>query len=190
MVALLLYLYNPWTYTTTMKRAAFATVLALLLAMGLFAQSESADDNGMLLQADIERLLAVIDADASLAQLAQAVQDDAAMARLADRLVLIDGTVASTIVFDDDPANFYAEIELIGGTWEGLQSVRVDRAYAVLMGPDFAQRVPAQPPRQRESHHIVRNSRVMVLGRVIDRTPDDRGTMVPLLIAYHVRPLN
>lgn len=186
MLSVELYLYKSWSYTNTMKRFAGVVFLILFAVLAIGAQAPT----GELTQAEVEQLLAILDMDTSLADIVRDAGNPVALARLSQRVVLIDGTVASTVVIEEDPESFYAEVELISGAWQGLSEVRVDRAYVVLLGSAFADRIPTRPTRVGNPAHILRNNRVLVLGRVIDLTPDDFGQMVPLLVAYQVRRLN
>ncbi len=125
----------------------------------------------------------------SLEELNSAVSDGT-LGSYQDRVVIIEGTVASSVVYSPDPNDFYAEVELISGRWEGLESVKVSRAFVVMMGPDFAGRIPERAPREPDPDQILQNMHITVAGTVYDVTMDDQGNPVPLIVAYDARQVN
>lgn len=104
-----------------------------------------------------------------------------------DRVIIFEGTVASAIVYNDDPADYYAELELITGQWEGLTAVEINRAYVILAGAYFAGRVQERAPRVVEPQHIIKNMKITIAGIVHSIAADEMGNPIPLLLAYDVR---
>ncbi len=161
-----------------MKRAALVTIV-VLSTMPLWAQDAP-------LPLTPEEFASLVDFGTSLEELNAAIETGR-LDEYQDRIIVVDGTVASAMVYSPDPNDFYAEVELVGGRWIGLDAVDINRAYIVMMGPEFAERVPERPPREPVPGQIVRNSEIIVAGTIYDVTPDDQGRLVPLIVAYDAR---
>lgn len=168
-----------------MKRRSYLVVACLLLVA---VATIPAQEESPLLQPDI--FLESVDLGTSLASLNAAIDDPAKLQELAGRVLILDGVVASILLYSDDPADYYAEVELVGGSWDGVRSVRMYRSYLVFTDERFSGRLAERPPREPDPELIVRNDHVIVAARLIDLTEDDTGSIVPLLLAYEIRALD
>ncbi len=166
-----------------MKRRHVVAVVLLLSALIVGAQEESP-----LLQSD--RFLETVDMQTSLASLNAAIDNPELLQDLANRVLILDAIVASILLYSDDPNDYYAEVELVGGSWEGVQNVEMHRAYAVLTDGRFAGRLAERAPRDPNPDLILRNSRILLAARLVDLTEDDMGQLVPLVLAYEIRTIN
>lgn len=165
------------------RRSILFAVCAFVAVMAVPAQEESP-----LLQPD--RFLEAVDLQTSLASLNAAIDDPALRQDLAGRVLIIDGVVASILLYSDDPADYYAEVELVSGSWDGVRSVEMHRAYAVLADGRFSGRLAERPPRDPDPNLILRNDHVLMAARLLDLTEDDMGTMVPLVLVYELRKID
>lgn len=125
----------------------------------------------------------------SLGDVSRATGDMETLQEMAERVLILDGTAASITVYSTDPADFYVELELVGGSWRGPDTVEVYSAYVVLDDPAFADRVAERVPRDPPPQLILRNDRVLIAGRLVSvaETPD--GELVPVIQAFDLRPL-
>lgn len=165
------------------RRSILFVVFALIAITTVPAQEESP-----LLQPD--RFLEMVDLQTSLASLNAAIDDPAMLQELAGRVLILDGVVASILLYSDDPADYYAEVELVSGSWNGVRSVEMHRAYAVLADGRFSGRLAERPPREPDPSLILRNDHVLLAARLVDLTEDDMGSVVPLLLVYEIRPID
>jgi len=130
-----------------------------------------------------------IDVRTSLYELNEAVGDMAQLEEIAGRVLILDGTAATVTVYSEDPNDFYIELELVSGRWDGVESVEMFRAYVVLDDPVFAGRIAERAPRDPDPELILRNDRVLVAGRLVSLAEDPEGRPVPVLHAYDIRSL-
>jgi hypothetical protein len=68
--------------------------------------------------------------------------------RLAGRLLLLDGTVASMQLLDPDEATFAVELELAGGEWIGTEDVKIYLCRVRFRGREYFRLFP-----RRVLHH-------------------------------------
>ena len=105
-------------------------------------------------------------------------------------LVLIfDGSVAGITILDEDPTDFLAELEVIGGEWQGTETVSLFRVYVYVQGSDFFSRLgeasaPAAGPRA-----IFPNDHVLVAGNIADVYTDETGERFAVILAHYIRTL-
>lgn len=115
-----------------------------------------------------------------------------------DRAVILDGVAADIIVLDPEPESFLVQVDLASGRWLDLNEVRLYKAYVFFQGPGFAVRFqsgrPTEPadPDSRPDEWTRRttispNSRVMVLGLIVDVYEDHEGTLAPVLEGIDIR---
>ena len=131
----------------------------------------------------------IIDFDVTIRSLAIAAAAED-MESLPDRLVLIDGTVASRLVIEGNPENYVGQIELIGGEWIGVEDVVMYRCFLLLEGPEFANAIPARRSRTKHPDEIDLNSRILVVGSLLGLFDMDDGTTVAVLDAIHIRQMD
>lgn len=125
----------------------------------------------------------------SLADLSRAATDMEALQEIEQQVLVIDGTAASITVYSMDPADFYVELELVGGAWQGLEDVEVYSAFVILDDPAFSNRVAERVPRDPPPELILRNERVLVAGRLVGVAETPAGDAVPVIQAFDLRPL-
>ena len=130
----------------------------------------------------------VVDFSVTIRELsaAAAAQDVGA---LPERLVIIDGTVASRLVIDGNAETYVGQVELIGGEWLGVEKVVMYRCYLLLEGPQFANTIPARRSRTKHPDEIDLNSRILVVGELLGLFETDDGAIVPVLATYHIRKI-
>jgi len=116
-----------------------------------------------LSRAELERF---IDLSVTLKTLATAVESGTPIP--AGRTVLLSGTVSDVNILDKDPAGFKVRIELIAGEWIGLDDVKSYSCYVDFSGAEYFTVFPARPPRDASRDLVTLNSRVLVVGRVVD----------------------
>jgi hypothetical protein len=156
------------------KRAA-AVILISLLPLLIFGQN-------------IEDFNNIVDFDFSIREIsAAAAAGD--VENLPERLVIIDGSVASRLVIDGNAETYVAQIELVGGEWLGVEEVVTYRCYLLLQGPRFANSVPARRTRTQHPDEIVLNSRILVVARLLGLFDLENGTTVPVLDALLIRKM-
>ena len=130
-----------------------------------------------------------VDVGITLADLAAAVDDPDRLQALAERVLILDGVAASITVYSTDPADFYVELELVGGAWDGVEEVEIFSAFVILDDPAFSDRVAERVPRDPPERLILRNDRVLVAARLVSVAEVGAGNVVPVLQAYDIRPL-
>lgn len=109
---------------------------------------------------------------------------------LPDRLVIIDGSVASRLVIDGHAASYVGQIELVGGEWIGVEDVVTYRCYLLLKGPQFSHAIPARRSRTKHPDEIDLNSRILVVGKLLGIFDLEDGTTVPVLDVFHIRKID
>ncbi len=155
-----------------MRRA----ILALLLVVGAVAFAAPADDFSSVIDFSIST--------AELVQLVQAGQDD----RIdPGKLLILQGSVASTLVLDPTVETYQALVELVASRWVGLEKIQVYRVYVLLEGPEFSNRVVERLPRDPGPEIILANSELLVIGAFIGVADDDDGSVIPVVTAIAVR---
>ncbi len=109
---------------------------------------------------------------------------------LTDKFLIVSGAVATRKVVDPKKETYLGEIELINGEWVGVEQAIRYRCVLLLKGPEFAAAIPARRSRQANPAEILLNSRIMVLGKVIDLREYDDGSVVPVLQVFYIRFIN
>ncbi|MFO8042924.1 MAG: hypothetical protein R6U25_06970 [Alkalispirochaeta sp.] len=123
----------------------------------------------------------------SLADLSAAADDMEQLQEMAERVLILDGIAASVTVYSVEEDDFYVEVELVGGSWDGLETVNVHSSYVVLDDPIFAEQVAEREPRDPPDNMILRNRRVLVAGRLVNVAESPTGDLVPVIQAFEVR---
>lgn len=104
-----------------------------------------------------------------------------------DRYLILEGTVASILVFDPDPDTFQAVIELVASNWVGLERIEVHRVYVLAEGPEYARRLPDPVPSSPAPDVIRANQRLLVVGPFIGTAVLDGEHEVAVVQAIAVR---
>jgi hypothetical protein len=152
-----------------MKKTTFAA-LFLCLAGVLLPSLEKENFDGL------------VDFSLDIKAISKIIQDPGFDLSAHGRAVIFDGSVAGIEVINPDPAEFAAEIELVGGEWEGLEKVSLYRVFVYVQGPEFARRLSGESPGA-----IARHNRVLVAGTIAGAYEDETGALYALILAYHVR---
>jgi len=102
-----------------------------------------------------------------------------------NKSLILDGTVGSIMVRSDTETEFVAELELIGGTWNGDESVELLRAYIVFSGEQF------RPFLARKAEgRLLSGDRILVLAQYLGIGVDyDETTAVAVVEGLALRPL-
>lgn len=100
-----------------------------------------------------------------------------------DRLLIIDAEIGSITGRADTDQAFTAEVELIGGSWNGEERVDLYRAYAVFDDPRFREHFS-----RRSAARLLPGDRIIVLCRYAGIGVDyDETTPVAVLEAFDLR---
>ncbi|MDR1932136.1 MAG: hypothetical protein LBQ57_04835 [Spirochaetales bacterium] len=105
------------------------------------------------------------------------------------RAVIFDGSVAGILVFNPDPAEFMAEIEVAGGEWEGLENVSLFRVFVYVLGPDFAGRLETPDSGSAaRADAITMNCRLLIAGSLDSVYTDEAdGKNYAIILAHYIR---
>ncbi len=98
-----------------------------------------------------------------------------------ERYFILEGVVASTQVFDPDPASFLALIELVSSNWVGVERIEVHRVYVLVQGPEYVDRLPERLPRDPDPHIITTSQRLLVIGPFIGTETLEDGEVAVVL---------
>lgn len=151
-------------------RNGFWLVLALLVVGNVYALDKEAFD-------------AVVDFETTLADIPEIAATLERGEPIDERVVLLEGTVSGTVTLVPDPEQFEAILFLLTGEWDGVEEMETYECYIRVVGPEFAERLPARRPREPAPGTILINSRVLVAGVIAGLTMD--GTV--LIDGFHVR---
>lgn len=123
----------------------------------------------------------------SLADVSTATNDMAELQEMAQRVLILDGVASSVTVYSVEEDDFYVEVELVSGSWNGMESMNVHSAYVVLDDASFADQVAEREPRDPPDDMILRNRRVLVAGRLVNVAESPSGTLIPVIQAFEAR---
>lgn len=155
-----------------MRRA----ILALLLVVGTVAFAAPPVDFSSIVDFSIST--------ADLVRLARTGQYD----RIdPDKYLVLQGSVASTLVLDPNIETYQALVELVASAWNGLTSIDVYKVFVLLEGPEFSNRVVERLPRDPGPEIIRTNSELLVVAEFIGVTDDVDGSVVPVVTAIAIR---
>jgi hypothetical protein len=157
-----------------MRRSVTVLACILLLVGPAFLPALS--------RADLDR---VIDFSVTLKGLATAA--DSGDAIPAGKTVLLSGTVSDLIIINKDQAGFKVRIELITGEWIGTEDVKAYSCYVEFTGAEYFKMFPARPPRTANREIVALNSRVIVVGRVVNVTTTPLGAKRVLVDGAYIR---
>jgi hypothetical protein len=80
-------------------------------------------------------------------------------------------------------------IELISGEWIGLDDVKSYYCYVEFSGAEYFKMFPARPPRTASRDLVALNSRVLVMGRVVQVTAAPLGARRVLVEGAYIRTI-
>ncbi len=100
-----------------------------------------------------------------------------------DRVLVIDAEIGSITNRADADDKFTAEVELVGGAWNGEERVDLFRAYAVFDSPKFREAFS-----RRSATRMLPGDRIIVLCRYLGLGVDyDETTAIAVLEAFDYR---
>lgn len=137
-----------------------------------------------------EEFRSVVNADLSLQELATLVRDQRFEEIDIDRYYILQGSVASTQVYNPDPEAFEAVIELVDSQWIELDRIERFRVYVLVTDPSFASRLPARLPRDPGPEIIQTNQELLVIASFFNVIPDltnPGDELYPLVEAIIIR---
>ena len=156
-----------------------------MIVGGVVVISLGAQDRALEPQAFVK----IVRFETSLRELGTAVNDPELAAALIDRILVFDGVVSSVSVWAaDTPRDFYAEIELVSGTWTDIATLESYRALIIATGSSFAPRVFARKPHEPERGQVYRMQRVLIAG-TLQGFAKLGGSEIPVIEAYEIRML-
>ena len=89
----------------------------------------------------------------------------------------------------DDAVTSVRRIELITGEWIGLEDVKAYSCYVDFAGSEYFRMFPARPPRGANRDLVMLNSRVLVVGRVVDVSATPTGAKRVLVDGIYIRSI-
>jgi|GEM_PF-2191597 hypothetical protein len=158
---------------------------AAALALGVLCAAAAAAPK-------VSALDAILDPSIGLKELSDLVREGAAAGKPAavpaGRFFLLTGRLG--IVIDrgtgDEGAEFIGESELVGGEWQGTETVRSFRAYLRLVGNRFAALADDESP-----GYIPKGSLVVVIGSYEGMVKEyGSDAMAPVLNVERIIPVN
>ena len=157
-----------------MRMRMICLLVILLLPGSLFAYDQS----------DFDR---IVDFSFTLKQLNQLPTADIPAFLAADKLLVLNGTVANVRFIDSDEENFQVELELVAGEWEGLENVRSYRCTVLFRGSRFFPVFPRRAPKNPAQEFVSANDRILVTAKAIDKISGEGDEAIWLLEGLHVR---
>ena len=130
---------------------------------------------------------ATVDFSITLQEIHRILEDEGPAGLPTERTLVIDGVVAEILVIDPEPESFLVQIELVTGRWIGLEEIRLYRAYVFVQGPQFFERVSAGAAANDQRDVVTPNSRIIVLGNIVDVFVDEDGTSAPIIDGIDLR---
>lgn len=105
-----------------------------------------------------------------------------------DRLVILDGTVASIVVVDANQETFLAELVLVRGKWRDLEEVVMYRSIVQLRGPEFASLFSTgRRSRRPNPNALGPNTKVVVVGTITGLREDPESGPAYVLDCVELR---
>jgi len=129
----------------------------------------------------------VVDFSMSTADLVEIVRSEAYDRIDPDKYLILQGSVASTMILDPSVETYQALVELVSSEWLSLSEIAVYKVFVLLEGPDFSDRVVERLPRDPGPEIILTNSQLMVVGEFIGVAEDTDGSTVPVVSAVALR---
>lgn len=151
-------------------------IITLLSALFLLASLAYAQHSG-------DRLASVLDLSIGLQELGQAARTSDDRAIPGDKLLLLNATVGSIVIFIDDGEDYSALLELIEGYWADEHTLVLNRCFARCDGASFREFFDAHSVAS-----IARGDRILVSCRYLGLITDQaRGGLAALVEAYGLR---
>ncbi len=171
-----------------MRRVLLLLLCILSAGLALGQSGPDAFDPAAL----VDGFFATVDGDITLEEITDALNAAGPDAVDPTRIYLLTGQVAAVTYLDPtpDPAVFWVELEIVGGRWDGLENVRIFRAFVNVYDPFYAELIPETPPRDSSEGLVVAGTEVLISALYLDATPLDDGNLAPIFQALTIRPLN
>ena len=129
----------------------------------------------------------IVDFSVSTADLVQLTRSERYDEIDPDRYLILQGSVASTLVLDPAVETYQALVELVASEWTSLANIDVYKVYVLLEGPEFSNRVVDPLPRAPGPEIIQTNSQLLVVGVFIGVADDADGSVIPVVAAAAIR---
>jgi hypothetical protein len=165
-----------WAHHLQRGRPMRRAILALLLVIGTVAYAAPPVD-----------FSSVVDFSMSTAELVQLARSEQYDRIDPDKYLILQGSVASTLVLDPNVETFQALVELVASEWHGLDTIDVFKVLVLLEGPEFSNRVVERLPRDPGPEIILANSELLVVAVFLGVSDDTDGSIVPVVTAISIR---
>lgn len=165
-------------------RKLIPIMVAVVMVVAVGVPGISQDNADPVTPSDFER---IIDFEGSIQTLAELVTAQEYDRIDTQRYFILEGSVASTQVFDPNPESFQAIIELVSSRWIGLEEIEVYHAYVLVEDPRYAPRLPERLPREPGPEIIQPNQKLLVVGPFIGTALLEPNVEVPVVQAVALR---
>ena len=139
-----------------MRRLTF-----FLLFLSVFFTIQNA---GALTKTDFD---SVVDFSVTLRELSYALKADASVKINPEKFIVVYGTVSSVSFLNRKKDTYKVRLELVSGEWIGLEDVKSYRVYVDFEGPDYYRVIPARRPKTIGSEVVVKDSRVLIIAKIV-----------------------
>jgi len=139
-----------------MRRLTF-----FLLFLSVFFTIQNA---GALTKTDFD---SVVDFSVTLRKLSYALKADTSVKINPEKFIVAYGTVTSVSFLNRKKDTYKVRLELVSGEWIGLEDVKSYRVYVDFEGPDYYSIIPARRPRTIGSKVVVKDSRVLIVAKIV-----------------------
>lgn len=119
---------------------------------------------GALTKTDFDK---VVDFSVTLRELNQRLDSENTLKLDDKKFIVIYGTVSSISFLNRKKDTFKARLELVSGEWIGLSDVKSYRAYVDFEGSAFYSSIPVRTPRTPNSKAVVKDSRVLIIAKIL-----------------------
>lgn len=138
----------------------------------------------MLAANDYSQLQQYLDPDTTLEDIVRRLENPEYDPAAENRLLLLDGTIASITIQEDSAEYFEAVVELAAGSWSDEETIELYRSYVVFPGIEFAPFFAGNDERLEVGSRIL--TIVQPLGVIADPVTGDE---VLFLEAWYLRSL-
>ncbi|TFG62972.1 MAG: hypothetical protein E4H36_06720 [Spirochaetales bacterium] len=130
----------------------------------------------------------VVDFSVTMKNIQQVLKAPGGLDNISSKLLVLSGSVASIQFLSAEGEDFVAAVELVSGEWIGVEDVRLFKAYLVVTGPQFAERLPVRRSREALENEIVLNSQILAVGRIVDFDTSE-SEYIPIIECFYIREL-
>jgi len=128
-----------------------------------------------------------INFDMTLEKLATLISEGKSSTINPDQFLIIEGTVSGREVLNPDKNDYSAILDISSGRWEGTEKIFTFHCYVQLKGSKFEGAVPVRRSRKPNPKEISLNSRILILGKYIGYTEDEKGNKYPVITGLKIR---